>query len=162
MSLTPAPFVKSGSRDRVYRSLGDEIRFHAVGAETGGTHTLFTVVTAPGGGPPPHRHARESETFHVLEGRVNFFLDGQWTEAGPGATVFMPAGSFHTFKNIGPGPSRMLVVAAPAGFEAFYAELSAECERPGGPDMGRILGISAAHGISYPQVPAGAGGGDLG
>lgn len=144
------PFIKVSEQDRVFRALGDELRFHATGAETGGSHTLFTVVTAPGGGPPPHVHARESETFHVLEGKVEFFLDGKWTEVPAGATVFMPIGSFHTFRNTGSAPSRMLVCAAPSGFEVFFAELSAESERPGGPDMARIMAISAAHGISYP------------
>src|SRR5438046_7615589 len=41
--------------------------------------TLFrSSMTRPGGGPPPHYHSNEDETFHVLEGRFAFLADGQW------------------------------------------------------------------------------------
>ncbi len=43
----------------------------------------------------------------------------------------------------------MLVLALPAGFDAFFAECEVEFAKPGGPDMQRIVEISAAHGIYY-------------
>ena len=105
---TPSTCVVPPSGGKVIRAFGDEITVHLGAAETGGKYTMFTVVTPPGGGPPPHYHLNDDETFHVIEGRVAFFLNGGWTEVGPGGTAFMPRGIVHTFKNVGDQPSRML------------------------------------------------------
>jgi cupin domain len=36
----------------------------------------------------------EDETFHVLEGRVAFLVNGEWHEVGPGDAAFMSHASF--------------------------------------------------------------------
>jgi quercetin dioxygenase-like cupin family protein len=148
----PPPVIARPGTGRVLRALGDEVHFHLTGEHTGGQSTLMTIICPPGGGPPPHIHARESETFHVIEGKASFFLDGAWTEVPPGTTVFMPPGSFHSFKNVGDTPLRMMVSTSPSGFETFFARIAAECDKLGGPDMQRIVEISAEHGISFPPV----------
>ena len=102
-------------------------------------------------GPPQHYHLNEDETFHVLEGRVAFFLNGEWREIGPGGAAFMPRGVVHTFKNVGDQPSRMLLTTMPSGFEEFFARCAAEFARPGGPDMARIIEIGVEHGIHFLQ-----------
>jgi len=134
---------------RVLRAFGGEIHFHLTGKETGGRQTLWTEITPPGGGPPPHYHANEDETFFVVEGRVSFYKDGKWQEVGPGTAAFLPKGVVHTFKNVGTTPSRMLVSTSPSGFETFFARCSEEFLRPGGPNMERIVAISAEHGIHF-------------
>lgn len=93
-------------------------------AQTGGAFSMIEVlVVAPfGDGPPPHRHSRETETFHVLEGRFGWTLDGVSGEAGPGATIVAPVGSLHTFRNAGPEPLRVLVIMTPGGLENFFRE----------------------------------------
>src|SRR5436190_9379393 len=93
---------------RVLRAFGLELRILLDGERTGGTLATWTNITPPGGGPPRHYHLNDDETFHVIEGRVAFFLNGEWNEVGPGGTAFMPRGIVHTFKNVGDQPSRML------------------------------------------------------
>jgi len=79
-------------------------------------------VLPPGGGfQLPHWHEDLDEVFYVLEGDVEFLLDGQWRQVGPGATVFVPAGAVHAFRNAGERTARQLVIGLPE-----VAELIAE------------------------------------
>jgi quercetin dioxygenase-like cupin family protein len=137
---------------RVLRAFGEEVIIHLGAAQTGGKLTVWTEITPPGGGPPPHYHTNDDESFHVLEGRVEFFADGQWHEVAPGGTIFMPRGAVHGFRNVGTTPSRMLLSTTPSGVEVFFARCADEFAKPGGPDMPRVMEISAEHGIHF--VPA--------
>ena len=49
----------------------------------------------------------------------------------------------HTFWNAGPGPARLLEVIAPAGFEAYFAELA----EAGDPD--RRQELATKYGVTY-------------
>jgi mannose-6-phosphate isomerase-like protein (cupin superfamily) len=49
-----------------------------------------------GGGPDYlHVHHADDEAWHVLEGTLTFRFRDREIEAGPGATVFVPAGVPH-------------------------------------------------------------------
>ena len=87
--------------------------------------------------------------FCVEEGRIGFFFEDAWHELGPGGTVFMPRNVIHTFKNLGDAPNRMRITTSPAGLEVFVARCAEEFAKAGGPDMARILEISAEHGIHF-------------
>ena len=147
--MPPAPAIVPPAGARVFHAFGDTASFHLTGEETGGAYTMFVNVTAPGGGPPPHRHEHEDEWFYVLEGRAEFFQDGVWTEVPAGTSVFMPRGSVHAFRNAGDTPLRQIIHTAPSGFETFFARIAEEFNREGGPDMERVVGISGEFGISY-------------
>ena len=140
--------VTSG-QGSVVRAFGDEAIFHLEAHHTGGTLTMWTNITQPKGGPPPHYHVNEDEWWIVQEGRVSFLLDGTWQEAPLGAVAFSPRGSVHTFKNVGDKPSRVLIHTSPSGFEKFFTRGAEEFCKPGGPNMERIVRISAEHGIHY-------------
>jgi quercetin dioxygenase-like cupin family protein len=58
----------------------------------------------PGQVLPRHRHAHEHEVFDVVSGSGTLWLDGQLVTAGPGTSVFVPAGVEHGFENTGPEP----------------------------------------------------------
>lgn len=103
--------------------VGDVYSFLATGDDTGGAYSLWHAVVSPGGGPPPHVHRREDESFYVLEGDVAFHADGQDFTAGPGTFVDVPRGSLHSFRNNGSRPARMLIQVAPAGLEKMFLEI---------------------------------------
>lgn len=63
----------------------------------------------PGQTLPRHSHAHEHEVFDVLAGTGTIWLDGQPVKAGPGTSVFVPAGVEHGFQN--DGTERWLVRA---------------------------------------------------
>ena len=118
-----------------------EIRLGA--EETGGAFCLALDHPLPGWGLPPHRHAGESETIHVLEGRFASTVDGVTTELGPGDTVHVPQGVEHSGALLGDVPGRRLLLFAPAGMEAFF--LAAGAAR----DPGDLPRIAAEHGWRF-------------
>jgi quercetin dioxygenase-like cupin family protein len=67
-------------------------------------------------GVDPHTHPDHTDSFYVLEGEVEFFLDGAWHRAGPGTFVSVPPNVEHGFRPAG-GDFRLLNLHAPhAGF----------------------------------------------
>ncbi len=145
---TPAPIPSVSPAEGIarYSALGDELIVLQGGKQTAGKFMSAILITSPGGGPPPHVHDREDEWFVLIEGRIEFWLDGVWTEAKPGQCAYLPKGTPHTFRNIGDTPSRMVLHTAPAGFEDFYSELSDYCAA-GEPEMAEVARICAEHGI---------------
>ena len=88
-------------------------------------------TTIPAGeGPPRHLHANEDEVIYVLEGDLQFRLGEDLHPAPSGAFVFIPRGLHHTWRNVGDGPARLLIVFTPSGMERFF-ELIAARSRPG-------------------------------
>ncbi len=130
-------------------AFGSEFTIHLGGQETGGKFCMFTEVTPPGGGPPPHLHRAAEEWFYPLEGRVEFFMDGSWQEVALGTTVYVPRGTVHTFRNPGDAPLRMLMGISPAGIETFFERCAEEFARPEPPEMERIAAIGADFGIEF-------------
>src|SRR3982751_4934704 len=61
---------------------GDVYRFLVTGAETGGAYFAMEAIVAPGGGPPPHIHRHEDETFYGLEGACSILLADERAPAG--------------------------------------------------------------------------------
>jgi mannose-6-phosphate isomerase-like protein (cupin superfamily) len=55
----------------------------------------------PGQALPRHRHAHEHEVFDVVAGTGTIWLDGRAVTAGPGTSMFVPAGVEHGFENTG-------------------------------------------------------------
>ena len=145
----PVPTVVPPSQARILEAFGDRVTFHLTGRDTGGVCTAFLVETAPGGGPPPHWHDHEDEWFLVLEGSAEFFKEGVWTAVPAGTAVFAPRGSVHAFRNAGQTVLRQVIHTSPSGFENFFARIAEEFHREGGPDMERVVAISAEHGIHY-------------
>lgn len=148
----PTAHITPAGASRVIHAYGDEFHFHLTGEQTGGRYALFTDITPPGGGPPPHYHEGEDELFHVLEGRVEFFKDGKWAEVPVGTSVFMPRGIVHAFRNVGPTPLKQLILTSPAGFEVFMERSAPEFATGSPPDMGRLMEIAAGHGIHFVQL----------
>src|SRR3712207_1001584 len=86
---------------RAYWGPGDHYTFLVTGEESGGAYFAMDALVPPGGGPPPHIHTREDETFYILEGEVEFLVGEELTVAGPGAFVNVPRGTVHRFRNTG-------------------------------------------------------------
>jgi quercetin dioxygenase-like cupin family protein len=71
-----------------------------------------------------HLHRQHAETFYVLEGAIDFYLDGDWLTAGPGTTVHIPPGVPHAVVAGGGRPAKTLMIFQPAGFDQYLAELA--------------------------------------
>jgi quercetin dioxygenase-like cupin family protein len=101
---------------------GDHYTFLVTGEESGGAYFAMEALVPPGGGPPPHIHTREDETFYLLEGNVEFVLGEEAIVAGPGDFVNVPRGIVHRFQNTGTETARMILTFTPAGIEHWFEE----------------------------------------
>ena len=105
-------------------------------ADTDGTLALGHAVVRPGSEPPLHVHAREDETFYVLEGEITFQRGSERIEAVPGDAVFMPRGVQHGFA-VRTETASFLQAFTPGGLEEAFRSLSepaAAAEPPPAPE----------------------------
>ena len=117
-------YVPAG-KGPMYCGPGDRVSFLPTGADSQGGCFIVDAVAAPGGGPPPHIHHFEDESFYILEGSVTFQAGGQTIHAKPGDFIHVPRGTVHSFKNEGTVPGRALVIISPAGptgMQQFFEE----------------------------------------
>jgi quercetin dioxygenase-like cupin family protein len=119
-------------------------------ADTGGAMSIVESRCPALSGPPRHVHSREDETFVVLEGEVEFWLDGQLLHHRPGGTAFVPRGTEHTYRPL--TDARMLVILTPGGFEGFFEEMARGAFRIP-EDMGRIMERAARHHLAFTGPP---------
>jgi mannose-6-phosphate isomerase-like protein (cupin superfamily) len=101
---------------------GDHYTFLVTGDESGGAYFAMEALVPPGGGPPPHIHTREDETFYLLAGQLEFLLGDEIVMAGPGDFVNVPRGTVHRFRNTGAETARMILTFTPAGIERWFEE----------------------------------------
>ena len=105
-----------------YWGPGDHYTFLVTGEETGGAYFVMEALVPPSGGPPPHIHTREDETFYLLEGNVEFLLGDKLLVAGAGDFVNVPRGTVHRFRNTGTKTARIVLTFTPAGIEKWFEE----------------------------------------
>lgn len=90
---------------------------------TGADYALLSIVTpSHTEGPPPHYHADAAEVLHVVEGRLDVMIDGNWIGLTAGRNVIVPAGAVHTFRNPADHDTRWITSFGPAGFERFFED----------------------------------------
>jgi quercetin dioxygenase-like cupin family protein len=92
------------------------------GEQTGGAYFVMEALVPPGGGPPPHIHRNEDETFYMVEGECSITIGGEVVQAGAGDFVNIPRGTVHCFSNNGTATARMIVTFTPSGMERFFEE----------------------------------------
>ena len=79
---------------------------------------LLESELPPGGGfRVPHWHEDLDEVFYVLDGEIEYLLEGEWRRAPAGTTVFIPAGTIHAFRNDSGHPARQLAIGPPSAVE---------------------------------------------
>src|SRR3954463_15181977 len=89
--------------------LGGQSTFRVLSEQTGGAYALLEQQVPPGPGPPLHVHRHETEIFYVLEGLFEITLGNRTVEAPPEALAVGPRDIPHTFRNVGPTPSKLLL-----------------------------------------------------
>ena len=143
-----ARVVRPGDGERV-RAFGNEIEFMLTGEQTADSLTVGLASVPPGNGPPPHVHSSDDELFLILEGEYRFFVNGEWTNAGPGSVVYLPRGSVHTFQVVSATPGRHWTLQTPSGFERYFARAAEVFAAPGPPDVAGLAAIGAEYGYSF-------------
>lgn len=126
--------------------LGTPMLLRVSGSDTNGTLAVVESHDAPGGGPPPHIHHREDETFQVLEGEYEFMIAGNTVTAKAGDTLFAPRGIPHTYRCVSQTTGKLSVVLTPPGFENFFAEIGAMSQQEQ-QDIPRVMEIAKGYGL---------------
>jgi quercetin dioxygenase-like cupin family protein len=160
MSMSHPPVIRQPGEGRTIGVVGDVYRFMATGEDTDGKYAMWEALVPPGGGPPPHVHSREEESFVILEGEIALYLGDERLVAGTGIFANMPIGSQHGFKNETQKPARMLITVAPAGLEKMFFEIGQPVE-PGATSapaptkemIDKMVAIAPTYGIEIKVPP---------
>ena len=141
-----ATILKAGERPPL-NVLGMPLRMLCESRETGGAWSLFEEEVPLGVGPPLHSHDWD-EAYYVLEGEVDFEIDGQLVKSSAGDFTYLPRNTVHGFKGASSSPARVLIFAAPAHGSEFFHELSNEVRKLP-EDAAKISAIGKRHGITF-------------
>ena len=100
--------------------VGHKITSH----DTTGNYDL-AIIETPGKvkGPPPHTHQSYNESFLVIDGEMQFFIDGEIKTLGAGEVIDIPPNTLHTFENVGDKTCKLINIHSPKGFRGFFEEM---------------------------------------
>lgn len=93
--------------------------------DTGGMYTLMEDNLKANFALGLHMHRYHAETFYILDGQIDFYLDGDWVTATPGTCLHIPPGVPHACTMAkGFDEGRMLMIFQPSGFDQYLAEMA--------------------------------------
>ena len=133
----------------------------ATSEETRGAYSLTEHLMTAAANPPRHLHRDEDEAYYVLEGEIEYEIDGDVILTGPGSYGVVPKGSPHLFRVLSP-TARVLVIGSASGHsdelpgggvEGFFRAAGVPAERPElppptAPDPVALTATADAHGIT--------------
>ena len=97
--------------------LGHKITVHPIS----GDYDIVTVETPPHvPGPPPHLHHNYREAFIVIEGEMEFVVNGETKIVKAGESLEIPPNTVHTFNNKSDQPCKWVDIHNPKGFLDFF------------------------------------------
>jgi quercetin dioxygenase-like cupin family protein len=132
-------------------------------SETDGAYCVMEHLLTPACNPPVHVQNDEEEAFYVLDGEIEFEVDGEHALATAGTFAFVPRGAVHTFRVL-TDTARMLVIAsapqgAPeGGLHHFFTTVGEPAPAPvlpapQAPDAAALAAVAAPHGIDLLGPP---------
>lgn len=105
--------------------LGHKITPHDIS----GNYDLVMGETPPNTmGPPPHTHHGYHESFLIIEGEMEFMLNGETQTLKPGEAIDIPANALHTFSNNNGSICKWVNIHSPKGFLKFFHTLGVSTE----------------------------------
>jgi mannose-6-phosphate isomerase-like protein (cupin superfamily) len=133
---------------------GHPLRYLATASDTDGRYCLSVGVVDKDRGAAPHSHDFD-EGFYILDGKVEFTAGNRTVLLEQGDFINVKAGTVHYPRGAHNGPSTMLVVAAPCGFDEFQIRVGGRIDGPGAPapkteeEMHRLVSeIAGEYGIN--------------
>jgi quercetin dioxygenase-like cupin family protein len=125
------------------------IKFLLEAADTNGAVAMFEFAVPVGAKVPlPHSHERYDETIYGVEGVLTFTVDGKTVQIGKGESYFIPRGAVHGFNNLKQTDAKALAVVTPALIGPdFFKESAAIVNAGGPPDVEKLIGVLAKHGL---------------
>ena len=141
--------VKAGEGNTL-NVLGMPLRFLCDAKDTDGAWSLMEEEIPVGLGPPLHRHDWD-EAYYVIEGAIDFEIDGKPVRVERGDFACLPRNTLHAFKGASQCPARVLIFAAPAHSSAFFKDVNREVLTVPD-DLTKVPEIGKRHGIEFLPV----------
>jgi oxalate decarboxylase/phosphoglucose isomerase-like protein (cupin superfamily) len=140
--------ASSGIESLSWNILGQTYVPKAVAESSFSWHATFP----PGTFVPPHIHPTQDEFIYMLEGELDFVLQGHETKAAPGDTVRLPMAVPHGIFNKSERTVKCLFWVSPTRklYDLFCA-IHAMSEQT--PDA--VVALSAKHEVMFLPPPAG-------
>ena len=127
--------------------LGDHQLIKLTGKDTDEKFTVIIQDNPPNTQIPMHVHKNEDELYKVIEGAVEFTVDGNTTLLKAGDTIFLPRNIPHTWKVVGTNNATVDLIIFPSGLETMFEELN---NLPAGPpDFAKVGEICGRYGIEF-------------
>ncbi len=125
MMNTPATgySIVNNNQGTVYEWQNDVITIRLNGAQTEGLFTLSEDAMKPTFKLGLHLHRKHAETFHVLEGDVEFRIGTTTHVAQAGTTIHVPPNTPHAARVVNGRQARMIMLYSPSGLENFLKEM---------------------------------------
>ena len=123
---------------------GHPLMFLVTGEATSHT-SMFEWEIPPGFATGLHVHKVQEETFYVLDGQCEWFVNGEQIQASRGTYVFIPPGVPHNITNASASPATVLMTVSPPGHEHYFEELSLILESGVPPDPQTIGELRARY-----------------
>jgi mannose-6-phosphate isomerase-like protein (cupin superfamily) len=96
---------------------GERIAVRLSSLDTNGAYAIVESIAAPGCATPMHLHHNEAEHFVIIAGSYRIAIGEKIFEVSAGASITLPKGVPHSWRNISSEPGRMVVILTPGGFE---------------------------------------------
>ena len=96
--------------------------------QSGGGLAMLDMVLPKGAEPPPHVHEKEDETFYLLEGMIEFVINGTAYTLVPGDALFAPRKVPHYFKIV-TDTARMITIVTPGDLWNYFVEFSTPSDK---------------------------------
>lgn len=140
--------------------MGSLYTFLATAADTGGNYSLIQVDSPRGSLVPVHIHRHEDESVFVLEGDLEFELNGRKVPVSAGSHAFLPRHLPHC-RRIVSRQAKLLVQFVPGGIEDYLLKFSRPAEklsvppwiRPDSFDLEQFFRFGCQYGIEYHPFP---------
>jgi len=74
-------------------------------------------------GPPPHLHNSLKQSFLIIEGEMEFFVNGETKVLKAGDSIDIPPNTLHTFSNKSDKSCKWVNIHSPKGFRSFFEDM---------------------------------------
>ena len=105
--------------------LGHKVTTHST---TGDYDLMMAETPTHVPGPPPHLHHNYKEAFIIVEGELEFMINGKIKVVKAGESVDIPPNTLHTFNNKSDQPCKWVNIHSPKGFTDFFEQIGIPAE----------------------------------
>ena len=138
--------IKAGEGNKL-NVLGMPLRFLCDATDTRDAWSLMEEEIGLGQGPAAHKHDWD-EAYFVIDGSLDFEIDGERHRLGARDFAYLPRNTVHAFKGASQSPAHVLIFAAPAHSSAFFKDVNREVRKLPD-DLAKLPEIGSRHGIQF-------------